>query len=58
MSNLTDYSRNDASHTETTTHDDSENSDNSDSAATQKDVLSIIFFYRILLYIIPIDIFL
>ena len=46
MSNATAPSRNDVSYTEKSTSDDSENGNNSDSAATQKDILCLIFFIQ------------
>ena len=66
MSNATDYSKNYVSYTEksasdnevTVTTSDSEYSENNESAASQTVLLRIIFLYRILLYIIPINIFL
>ena len=58
MSDVTTYSRNDGTYPESSTSDDSDNNNYSDNAATQKHVLSIIFIYTILLYIIPIYTFL
>ena len=46
MSITTAHSRDDVSYTEKSTSDDSENGNNSDSAATQKDILCLIFFIQ------------